>query len=126
VGSGQVNTVNVYGFTSNSSTFSTSNYGEGTLLGAYTNLSALSYGEQDLMNITSFVDSVQTSDFGILLQAVGSNEGPDVLSSTRYFDGEPSAIEDLPEPPTQLLLLSGLIFMLLFARGRILPLSSVN
>jgi hypothetical protein len=105
----QNNALNVYGFSSSSSTFNIGDYDQGTLLGTFTNLSSKTFGQESFLNITPFVQSVGGSYFGILLQAP-SGEVEDIYSSTQSNDGQPSGIlaSDVPEPSTLALLLGSL------------------
>jgi hypothetical protein len=110
--------LNVYGFSSTTGTFSPGEYGMGTYLGTYTNLSSIGFGQEAFLNITSFVQSNTAPYFGILLQDPNTADiGPDVLSSTRYNYGNPSEIIASPEPSSWMLALIASIVLMSFAIG---------
>jgi hypothetical protein len=101
--------IEVYGLASTSSTISINDVeGPSTFLGTWTLPAGLGYGQNTYFDVTSFLQTVQTSYVDFILTAPST--GPDVFSSTEYNYGTPPelTVTSAPEPATWALLLLGL------------------
>jgi hypothetical protein len=97
--------VSVYGLSNAASTIQPSDWGTGVYVGSFANVSSLGFGQEDLLNITNFVQSSSGPYVEFLLTG---NGGDALFSSLDSNYGTPSGIIATPEPSTSALLLGGL------------------
>jgi hypothetical protein len=97
--------VSVYGLSNAASTIQPSDWGTGVYVGSFANVSSLGYGQEDLLNITSFVQSSSGPYVEFLLEG---NGGDALFSSLENNYGTPSGIIATPELSIWAMLLGGL------------------
>jgi hypothetical protein len=88
-------TVEVYAYDFAESQIMPDDYDKGSLLGTLNIPSTIGFGEDTLLDVTTFVSAIKGPHFGFILRV---DEGGDVFSSLEFNYGHPCGLIAIPEP----------------------------